>query len=99
MAFISANFYSTTVGSFIEGPNSRSIPEMFHGLPIQMAGRQKGVAGLFAVQLAIATQPSDRRANVTASFRRTSTGRPASASVAIQSATCVQGGGPPETHS
>jgi len=59
-----------------------------------MAVSQK--AGWFAVQLAIAAQPSDMSTNVAASFRRTSTGRPASASGAIQSATCVQGGGPPK---
>src|SRR6185503_254596 len=36
------NFYYTTAGSYIEGPNSRSMPEMFRGLPTQMAGRRKG---------------------------------------------------------
>src|SRR5438046_10526701 len=98
MAVISANFYSTTVGSFIEGPNPRSMPEMFHE-PAKTNGRKsKRAAGWFAVQLAIAAQPNDMRANVAESFRRTSTGWPASASGAIQSATCVQGGGP-ETHS
>ena len=38
---IMPNFYYTTAGSYIEGPNARAMPEMFRGPPDKLAGVSK----------------------------------------------------------